>query len=543
MLGEDIINVLNAAVRALHERAREDAAFRESLSRIGRTLLDIAEGAAGEGGASDAATQAGPSSEVRLDESAAAKTEPTPVSAATLRIGDESTTVLVPEGSGPERLTEPARPTITGPTIVAQPPRSGRTTDLGVIARRCKLKAEATRWAITRRRRLDEGADFQTAIAPADRELVDRARSLPDCYLWMLDPYGVMPPDDHTLNIIDASYTNLADAASLVLEVRRRQEEHNGTGGGSAGTMVEEAVRLLTEAQSALRVILSELLSKPDQDQFDIFAWLKDFTFEERIYLDRFMRLSDPADPQNWSDLHDRIERLRDEMDESGAKSARRSKLLNRARYHLRKLDEGELDDWRKVMMSVDELVADGVPPSDLELRELLLPILDEIPEEITLGPGASQAVREVDRYLASREAARDAAPSPPREPTEDVQRVAELLEGKTIVLIGGDERAEAARAMERAFELEKLRWVSARPHQSLSTFEPEVARDDAALVILAIRFSSHSFEGVKAMCDRFGKPFVRLPGGYGVNQVARQILQQVGNRLAEDVRSGSAAV
>jgi hypothetical protein len=33
-------------------------------------------------------------------------------------------------------------------------------------------------------------------------------------------------------------------------------------------------------------------------------------------------------------------------------------------------------------------------------------------------------------------------------------------------------------------------------------------------------------------MCDRYGKPFVRLPGGYNPDQVARQILEQVSGRL-----------
>ena len=54
------------------------------------------------------------------------------------------------------------------------------------------------------------------------------------------------------------------------------------------------------------------------------------------------------------------------------------------------------------------------------------------------------------------------------------------------------------------------------------------------AAVLLAIRFASHSFGDARTFCDRHGKPFVRLPAGYGPNQVARQILDQAGDRLAE---------
>jgi hypothetical protein len=36
----------------------------------------------------------------------------------------------------------------------------------------------------------------------------------------------------------------------------------------------------------------------------------------------------------------------------------------------------------------------------------------------------------------------------------------------------------------------------------------------------------------VRAYCEAYGKPLVRLPGGYNANQVARHILTQAGDRL-----------
>src|SRR5262249_32543970 len=62
--------------------------------------------------------------------------------------------------------------------------------------------------------------------------------------------------------------------------------------------------------------------------------------------------------------------------------------------------------------------------------------------------------------------------------------------------------------------------------------FEPYVARPDVAVVVLAIRWSSHSFGEVKEFCDQYGKPLGRLPGGYNPNQVALQILGQCSERL-----------
>jgi hypothetical protein len=108
----------------------------------------------------------------------------------------------------------------------------------------------------------------------------------------------------------------------------------------------------------------------------------------------------------------------------------------------------------------------------------------------------------------------------------------AELLRGGVVVLIGGQRRPQAATALTRALELAELRWITAGRHESLYRFEPAIARPETRLVLLAIRWSSHSFEGVREFCNRHGKPLVRLPGGYSPNQVAEQIIRQVSSQL-----------
>ena len=53
-----------------------------------------------------------------------------------------------------------------------------------------------------------------------------------------------------------------------------------------------------------------------------------------------------------------------------------------------------------------------------------------------------------------------------------------------------------------------------------------------SAPVLLAIRWSSHSFGDVRQFCERHGKPLVRLQAGYHPNQVALQIVSQCSGRL-----------
>jgi hypothetical protein len=83
------------------------------------------------------------------------------------------------------------------------------------------------------------------------------------------------------------------------------------------------------------------------------------------------------------------------------------------------------------------------------------------------------------------------------------------------------------------AFGLRELIWVEGRD-QTYQDFEPDVARPEVAAVLLAIRWSRHGFGEVKAFCDKYDKPLVRLPGGYSPNLVAHHILSQIGERLAQ---------
>jgi len=142
--------------------------------------------------------------------------------------------------------------------------------------------------------------------------------------------------------------------------------------------------------------------------------------------------------------------------------------------------------------------------------------------------------LREIDRYLATRPT-EQLDPARP-EPTGHVRAVAQMLSGKTIILIGGVPRPHALDALKEAFTLKDVDWIETKEHESITSFEPHVARPEVALVLLAIRWSSHVFGEIKLFCDRYDKPLVRLPGGYNPNQVAAQILTQVSGRLQDQL-------
>ena len=348
--------------------------------------------------------------------------------------------------------------------------------------------------------------------------MVEWAERLTDAFYWAStdDPSGT--PGITLLDDVGGCFETVAEGLLLLRDAQDRR-------GGP-----ETALPLLAEAQSALRHSLRRLGPAEDPDQSEVYDRVRDVAARHRVFLKRFMRADDPADPAGWPGLLARIET------QAGSRpmSKRQTMLLDRLRSLCVKPDGERTDDsWRAVVAAVEEIVGEGVPPSSREVRDLLLPHVDDLPEGDELPPAFRLVLREIDRYLATR-TPREAATVP--EPTAEVRAVARLLSGRSVVLIGGVRRPDAQEVLRAALGLEELIWIGTREHQSIRGFESAIARPGVALLLLAIRWSSHSFGEVKRYCDRHGKPLVRLPGGYNPSQVAAQILAQCGEHLVAEL-------
>jgi hypothetical protein len=422
-------------------------------------------------------------------------------------------------------LPRPVAPAATLPATPTQPQVGD--ADLPIIEVRCRLKAEACRWAGERLRRQRAGLDYATEIEPTDRPLINRARALPDCFLWMLHREPALPGDLSRYDELAGCFEAAADASAVLQIVAAHPDDDES---------FARAMDLAAEAQSVLRVAVGMIdPGYVDNDQLKLFIWLREAAAERRTLIRRYMKRDDPADPAGWPELRERMVEFAGRLRRGRDRDKRRRELFNQARYHLRRIHgepRGEHEhDWHKVVEAIAVLVEDGLPPSNVDLRDLVLPIAEEIPDDLPLPKSVELVLREIDRYLALR----------PVEPPvngrdealpEDVGKTRELLEGRSLVMIGGERRPSAAEALESTFGLHELIWIETREHQTHAVFEPYVARDDVAAVVLAIRWSSHGFGEVKEFCDKYGKPLVRLPAGYSPNQVAHHLMRQVGDRL-----------
>lgn len=405
-----------------------------------------------------------------------------------------------------------------------------RPVDLALLIKRCRLKAEALHWAIERRRRKAEGADHRSDIQPGDAAMGVRARDLPDCNLWMLSPYADLP-DDAALERVAGNYETVAMCGEVIRFWLGTHDEPPPA----------QLLDLAAEAQSALRVELLDQDIKYENDQFDLFSWVREQARIHRIYIDRYMQLDDKADPSQWRRVQSELETLRNSWENVQNRERQRNSLINTLRYEAQQLHSGDddrrLHHWKKIDAALSEWIESGNRHSDRRITDILIDLVDDVPEEFEPSDHCRHVLMHLDRVISEREEVVADTPAQ-RAESEEVVRVRELIAGRAVVMIGGDVRRKAKAALERDLGLSELRWISSRPHQSLGDFTPAIAHDDVAVVLLAIRFASHSYGELISECERYGKPFVRLPGGYASNQVAHQILKQASDRLREMSRA-----
>jgi hypothetical protein len=402
-------------------------------------------------------------------------------------------------------------------------PDQDSDSELAEVEACCRLKSEAARWVVERMRRLGAGADARDEVGSRDVDLKERARQA-GCHLWMNSAEFVLPGEESVMEELARCYEATAEGIRLVRAM------FGGT--RVERKVVEESLHLLSKAQSALRVAVGRVWDEEDAEQKRAYLGLRGITKREQIYVRRYMTLEDPADPAEVGRLLERMREFGGEFDRVHGREKRTDRAIKRVKYHAKLIQDGgdPCEQWSKIAGTLEELIAEGVPPSHVGIREAVLPILGTLPEMEVVPEPLRRVLVAVDHYLASRpEEVDEPEPEPP---TPEVARVARLLRGRKLVLIGGHRKPGACEDLEEAFGLDEVIWVETREHESTAPFEVDVAREGVGLVLLLIRWASHSFEDVKVFCDKHDRPMARLPGGYAPNQVAYQALRQCSGQL-----------
>ncbi|MFN7022452.1 MAG: hypothetical protein ACK4WH_14140, partial [Phycisphaerales bacterium] len=405
----------------------------------------------------------------------------------------------------------------------ATTPAAGQI-DLALIARRCRLKARACDLVVQRLDMDPAGAAFAEAETRV-RAVLKEAKALPWCFLWATFPDKPLPPADVVATAARV-YENLALAAEVMIEIDAHPESAH---------LAREGLAALAEAQSALRAILARTwLTRDDQDQFEAYLWLRDRTQRDRVFLDRFLRLDDPADPDLHADLAAHLAALRDRAAESARTAKDMTAALNKLRYHARKFAlepaAGERDalDLRR---AAEALRVVGVSPADERTLEALgnaLPHLADRPDMGEFLAASAAAARE-----AALRREREAADSAPRAYSPAVARVRAALRGSTVVVIGGKDISHQRERLAEAFGLAEVVWAEQNEHATSAPFEAPIARPQTRLVLALVKLAGHQhIDDARRWCRQYGKPLVMIPAGFNPEQVAAAVLEQASGPL-----------
>jgi hypothetical protein len=413
---------------------------------------------------------------------------------------------------------EKAPAPVSAPRAESEPAVAGRLDieEVRDLAALFHAKTAAARWASSAR------AGDAARILELPSELAAR---LERGAAWFCEPLSLH-------NHRQQDYDTLASAFAAAAEAL---EYMDLTWQASGEADLFEPVQLLAEAQSTVRSAARALRPASDPEQERTHWLLRNVTRELSIYVPRYMKLDDLADPAGAVRLLQRIQSLTAPIRDRRSRERETREARSRLDYHLESLAEADGDDagrhWAELTSAIELLVQGGfLRPSDRDLRERLLPLLDRRPAG-PIGPGMAQVLREIDRYLASQERGQGPEAAAATQ-SADVRRVAEKLRGRSVVLIAGERRVEHEERLERAFGLSELVWLEGFG-LSYTKLEDDVARGDVAMVLLAVRWASHESGNVKKYCEQYGKPLVMLRAGYNENQVAAQVIAQAGQRLA----------
>ena len=173
--------------------------------------------------------------------------------------------------------------------------------DLVDLESRCRQKAGAAHWAAERLCRAREGNNFPTEHAPVEPEMVAWADRLMDGFYWLQSSAGSTPVDVAVVDNVGGCFDALAGGLAV-----RPRDVGRTPGQANRARSVATAGRGGTIRVESERS--SVLVPRPTRINWRSFEWLKMTAARHHVYIKRFMRADEAADPAGWDELLARIE-------------------------------------------------------------------------------------------------------------------------------------------------------------------------------------------------------------------------------------------
>jgi hypothetical protein len=378
-----------------------------------------------------------------------------------------------------------------------------------------------------------------SALAEAGASLKDKAGSL---YPNVLSPDQI---DAHPSTVKNraiglALLAEMIEIAGYIFAERERNSNF-------LSKNLADILKLFAEVQNVVRVEAEQAGKPIPPEQSTAFQWLKHTCGEnaEAIHIERFMRKEDRADPANNPELARRVLTI----SKSVANFRERERGFEQLKLYCQQLTPSgialnpgmEIPFWEQVNKCVMQLTAAGMKPSDPRARGILLPIIDNIPEQlvdengnvisqgIEISNEFQQVLNSIYEYTVQQPVSAEEATD---SVTEDVIRVRGMLQDKILVIVGGIPKPQPAQRLKNSFKCREVRWLEATKQDRVSDFRPSLS--GAAVVVLITRLIGHKHNDIRDMCREAGIPCIHTPfsAGYNPNTIAAEIIRKASDRL-----------
>lgn len=343
---------------------------------------------------------------------------------------------------------------------------------------------------------------------------------------------NVAPPDPECWTRLSRRY----EALAIAVEAFGWYRENAATLKPTEATALLEAIG--GTQQLLYRELENGFIGHHDDQQRRLYTALLDIATERRVRLES---LHPDRTEAELATLANGLEEIWQRLREGQGKKARQTgcvaSLLALTADPSFGSDEG---DPAVLRAAAEACLESGIPSSNREIRDALLPWFAFLEGEASLAPLLREMQKELDRR-ADRDAPHDdddvSADALPPEIQSLLDEVLPFTRGKRCLFIGGDPREEKRRELEEALELAELVWPETRRTASVYDFEPDIARSDIAALI--VRFMRTGFKQSVDFCKTHDTRLIRIPRGLGLTRVITDFHQQLVPRGGADSASG----
>jgi hypothetical protein len=269
-----------------------------------------------------------------------------------------------------------------------------------------------------------------------------------------------------------------------------------------------------------------------DEHQIQFFRELCAIAEEEDYYL---FSLQERCPDETLDERAEQMPVILEHLQLDKKNRAKREAALQKLRTLVINPDFGTRDtDPIELNSAVAECRKQGAPASSTALRSMLMPWLSLLEEstEKSVQEVARELQKESERLAKKAQAQMEAQEAEAslsalsESEQAELDAVRNLLRGKRCLFIGGICREESRQRLEKELELAELVWPSTNGAESVYKFESDIEKTD--ITVIMVRFMRTGWGQARELAVKHNKMFVRLPAGYGLMQVARQITRQL---------------